>query len=158
MGEAFEQPTLTTAFQLAAILATIVTTIAKKIGDRIIRRALRQIGLDIAEEVAEEAEQVPSVPNAQQEFTKPEGVPDEWVAKPSDKGIGQKYVDPNNSGNDIRIQKGNPNSSNPAQRQNYVKWKRNGQWLDKNGNPVSRDAPESHIPFEEFKFDPEIFK
>ncbi len=91
-------------------------------------------------------------------FRRPDGVPEEWVEKISDKGEGKKYIDPNNKGNDVRIQRGNPESNFPSQRNDYVKWKRNGQWLDKNGNPVLGDSPEAHIPFEEFNFDAELFK
>jgi len=36
-----------------------------------------------------------------------------------------------------------------------VRCKRNGNWLDKNGKP-SADLAETHIPFDQFIFKPEI--
>ncbi len=97
-------------------------------------------------------------PTEKPTFERPNGVPKDWVQKPSDKGEGTKYVDPKNIHNEVRIQKGKPEVSNPSQQQDYIKWKLDGQWLDKNGNPVSGSSPESHIPVEQFKFDLEIFK
>lgn len=40
----------------------------------------------------------------------------------------------------------------------YVRWQRNGQALDKNGNVVPKNTPSAHIPLDQFKFDPELFK
>ena len=76
---------------------------------------------------------------------------------PSKKKDGTKYVDPKNKGNDLRIQKGSPNSRYFNQRKNYVRWKKNGQWLDKYGKP-SNDPEKTHIPLNEFNFELEIFK
>jgi len=58
---------------------------------------------------------------------------------------------------DPRIQKGKPDSRWENQRRDYVRWQRNGKWLDKNGKP-SDDMAETHIPFDQFIFKPEIFK
>jgi hypothetical protein len=49
---------------------------------------------------------------------------------------------------------GNPDSPNPAQQKPYVKHMRNGKALGKNGNPVSPDSPEAHIPRDEFVYRP----
>ncbi len=108
------------------------------------------------EEIVPEGENPP--PPNNDIFQRPEGVPEEWVEEPAGKGDGVKYVDPENVHNDVRIQRGNPESDFPSQRNDYVKWKRNGQWLDKNGNPVLGDSPEAHIPFDEFNFDIELFR
>ncbi len=86
-------------------------------------------------------------------FKRPEGVPEDWVRKSSNKGDGVKYVDPRNKHTYVRIQKGDPNSSNPLQQRDYVRWQRNGQALDKFGNVVKDGDPyKIHIPLEEFKF------
>ncbi len=99
----------------------------------------------------------PEVP-AEKPLEKPNGVPKNWEQSPSRNEKGVRYRDPKNLHNEVRVQKGDPKVSNPSQQRDYVKWKRDGQWLDKNGNPVSGNSPESHIPVGEFKFDLEIFK
>ena len=88
---------------------------------------------------------------------RPEGVPKDWKTKPSDKGEGVKYRDPNTPHNEVRVQKGKPEVSNPSQQKDYVRWKKDGQWLDKDGKP-STDIEKTHIPIEEFEFKPETFK
>lgn len=89
---------------------------------------------------------------------RPEGVPENWIRSISKNEKGVRYRDPNNMHNEVRVQHGRPESSNPGQQRDYVRWKRNGQWLDKDGNPVSGRSLESHIPIEDFKFDPRIFR
>ena len=80
-------------------------------------------------------------------------IPDGWTMEPSNKGGGTKFKDPANpSGNHVRVQGGNPNSPNPAQRSPYVKETRNGVSIDKNGNPISSKDPNAHIPRDEYKF------
>ncbi|TAE34228.1 MAG: hypothetical protein EAY65_03025 [Alphaproteobacteria bacterium] len=92
-------------------------------------------------------------------FSRPKGVPATWIRQPSKKGDGVKYIDPKSKGHtDIRIQKGDPNSPNLGQQKNYVKWKKNGQWLDKNGNPVSGESLDSHIYIKDFTFNRDLFK
>ncbi len=90
-------------------------------------------------------------------FRRPEGVPREWVRKPSRNRKGYRYKGPKNEHNDVRIQKGDPNSTNTGQRQDYIRWKKDGKWLDKDGNP-SNDPRKTHIPINEFKFQPALFK
>jgi len=85
---------------------------------------------------------------------RPEGIPDEWIAKPT-KGIGgMMYSDPENpSGNWVRSMPGNPESPWPAQRGPYVKRFIDGKPVDIKGNPLrSPDLPEAHIPFNSFRF------
>lgn len=53
---------------------------------------------------------------------------------------------------------GNPNSPYPGSRQPYVRWQRNGQALDVNGQPVSKYSDAAHIPLEDFRFMPELFE
>ncbi|MEM7617401.1 MAG: phage minor head protein [Pseudomonadota bacterium] len=88
---------------------------------------------------------------------RPEGVPEDWVKKKSKKKDGYRYIDPNNKHNDIRVQKRNPKSDYLNSRNDYVRWKKDGRWLDKDGKP-SIDEEKTHIPLDEFKFNPDIFK
>jgi|GEM_PF-5858584 RHS repeat-associated protein len=78
---------------------------------------------------------------------RPAFVPKNWVAEPlkGGKSEGIKYVDPNNRHNQVLLEKAKPGSSNPGQ-VDYMKVLKNGQWLDANGNPVSNQSLESHIP------------
>ncbi|MEM7617403.1 MAG: hypothetical protein AAF195_03365, partial [Pseudomonadota bacterium] len=83
---------------------------------------------------------------------RPEGVPEDWIKERSNKNDGYKYIDPKSKrSTDVRVQKGNPESTNPSQQKDYVKWK-------KDGNIVPGDSPAAHIPLDEFKFDKELFK
>jgi len=58
----------------------------------------------------------------------------------------------------VRVQKGRLESTNPGQRYDNVRWKKDGKWLDKDGKEVPKKSEESHIPIEEFKFDKEVYK
>lgn len=76
----------------------------------------------------------------------PAFIPKGWIEKPSNKGTGTKYVDPKNPHNSVRLEPAKPGSSNPGQQRDYMVVTKNGQTLDANGNPVSRQSLESHIP------------
>ena len=90
---------------------------------------------------------------------RPEGVPKDWVAKPTEKGDGVVYEKPGSKGGTyVKVQKGNPNSSNSGQRYDNVRVTKDGKSLDKNGNVVPKKSQESHIPVKDFKFDPELFQ
>ncbi|WP_238395709.1 hypothetical protein [Pontibacter pudoricolor] len=80
-------------------------------------------------------------------------IPGNYIKKTSDNGQGTKFQDPKNpSGNNVRVQSGNPNSPNPAQQKPYVKQTQNGKTVDGNGNQVNPKSKEAHIPREDFKF------
>lgn len=85
-------------------------------------------------------------------------MPEDWIREDSKKGDGVIYRNPNDEGTYIKIQRGKPNSSNPGQRYDNVRWQKSGQSYDLDGNPVERKSLESHIPLEDFKFDFEVFK
>jgi RHS repeat-associated protein len=90
---------------------------------------------------------------------RPAGIPEHWVVGSTDKGGGREWVDPDNSGNRVRVYPGNPGSSNPAQQEPYVRDVRNGnQWLDVNGNRIEgregRNSPATHIPEADYVFRP----
>ena len=77
--------------------------------------------------------------------------PSGWIEKVSKKGDGKVYCDPNNAQNNIRIMTGNPNSPNPAQRVDYVKYQKNGVFYYVNGKPlVNGRCAEAHIPLSEY--------
>lgn len=90
------------------------------------------------------------------QINRPSFVPKNWVAKPSNKGTGTKFVDPNNPHNSVRLEPAKPGSSNPGQQSDYMVVTKNGQTLDANGNPVARQSLESHIP-QGTKLPPETF-
>ena len=90
--------------------------------------------------------------SARVNLEKPKGIPDTWHSKPSRKGGGTSYVNPNNPHDRVRVMPGKPHSPNPAQRKPYVIRTLNGKALDANGKPVPTDSPAAHIPFDKFKF------
>ena len=66
---------------------------------------------------------------------------------------GTIYKDPKNpSGENVRVENGNPNSPNPAQQQPYVKQQSGGKMRDVAGNQVDPKSREAHISVKEFKF------
>ena len=82
---------------------------------------------------------------------KDKGIPASWSLGKSKKGGGVVYKKPNSIGTDIRIMPGNPRSPYPTSRKPYVKIKRDGRWLDRNGSPLPSDKnPDAHIPLDEF--------
>jgi len=80
-------------------------------------------------------------------------LPNSWIKKTSDNKQGTKFLDPQNpSGNNVRVQNGNPNSPNPAQQKPYVKQTQNGKTVDVNGKQVDPKTKEAHIPKQDFKY------
>jgi hypothetical protein len=86
---------------------------------------------------------------------KPEGVLDDWIEKPSAKGGGTEWVNPENPNDRVRVMPGNPDSPNPSQKGPYVV-DQNGGFRDVNGDPIGGPnpgkTPEAHIPYDDFKF------
>ena len=123
-----------------------------------IAAALARLGEQGAEQEAVAGEVAPLVlpPIASPSAScpvRPDGVPPDWNAAPSDKGDGTKYVNPENPNYDyVRDMPGNPNSSNPAQQNPYVVRMKNGMAIDQNGNQVPPKSPEAHVPRGNFKF------
>ncbi len=58
----------------------------------------------------------------------------------------------------MKVQRAEPKSSNPGQQYDNVRWQKNGQSLDVDGNPIKINSQESHIPIERFKFNVEKMK
>ncbi|ADN76671.1 YD repeat-containing protein [Ferrimonas balearica DSM 9799] len=73
---------------------------------------------------------------------RPEGVPKDWIKKPSRNGKDVKWVDPRNPHSYVRVK-----------RNGEVTQVRNGRALDKDGNEVRMNSPEAHgIQLKDFKF------
>ncbi|MGV2051335.1 hemagglutinin repeat-containing protein [Agrobacterium sp. 22-209-1] len=93
-----------------------------------------------------------TLPKAPESTTKPVGIPDTWLSKPTNKGGGTRYSNPDNPHDFVRVMPGNPDSPNPAQQQPYVIRSQNGRIVDVNGNPVASNDPAAHIPLPDFRF------
>ena len=85
-------------------------------------------------------------------YPKPIGIPDNWKVEITKKGGGMKYINPENKHEFIRIQPGNPGSSNSVQKKPYIIHQKAGKAIDKNGNLVSRESVDAHVPLNEFRF------
>jgi RHS repeat-associated protein len=86
----------------------------------------------------------------------PKGI--NWKTTPTRGQGGVRYFDPKNSGNAVRVMPGNPRSPYPNSRSPYVRWQKNGQALDVNGNIVPKNTSDAHIPLDKFQFKPELFE
>jgi hypothetical protein len=60
------------------------------------------------------------------------------------------YVHPNHTHTSIRVMPGKPHSPFPYQQKPYVIHMKDGKVYDKFGMKTRKDAPEAHIPLEEF--------
>ena len=89
----------------------------------------------------------------------PEEIPSNWIVAPTRSRGGVSFTDPLNGGNEVRVMPGNPKARWPNSRKPYVRWDKDGVPLDVDGSPLPTDkcAP-AHIPLEDFRFDPSIFK
>ena len=97
------------------------------------------------------ADEKVTAPNAD---SRPDGVPSDWIHEPSDKGGGDKWINPDNPHDYVRSMPGNPDSTYPAQQEPYTVRMNNGKALDVNGNRVNPDTPEAHVPSGQFQFFP----
>lgn len=89
---------------------------------------------------------------------RPAGVPKDWKVSPTKDGNGMIYIHPKDRGTYVKVQRGNPRSSQHGQRYDNVRIQKNGQSYDVNGKKVPQQSMESHIPLEDFKFPEELFK
>jgi hypothetical protein len=89
------------------------------------------------------------------DLPKPEGIPDNWIEKPTRKLGGMEYINPDNPNDRVRVMPGDPSSPNPSQRQPYVV-DQNGGFRDVDGNRISGRKPRvtsaAHIPYDAFRF------
>ncbi len=82
-------------------------------------------------------------------------LPSEWGGgKANKKGAGMRWQDPNNPGNGVRIDRGNPSNSQPTQRVDHVVVRREGKVIGRDGKPIAgsiKDDPvAAHIPLSEW--------
>ena len=85
-------------------------------------------------------------------FPRPAGIPKDFRTKLSNKGAGIKYVHPENHQTYIRVMPGKPHAKHLHQQKPYIIYMKDGKTLDKIGRVVAADAPEAHIPINEFKY------
>ena len=82
-------------------------------------------------------------------------IPKEWTKSSNKKGEGFRWQDPNNKGNGVRIDKGNPNHTHPTQQVDHVIVRSNGKVIGRDGHPISgsikNDPQNAHIPLREYK-------
>jgi hypothetical protein len=83
-------------------------------------------------------------------FPRPQGIPENYKIRLTDKSAGIKYIHPKDDGTYVRIMPGKPHSPFPCQREPYVTQMQHGKALDKYGNITNTNAPEAHIPIGEF--------
>lgn len=58
-----------------------------------------------------------------------------------------------------RVMPGDPDHKYPNSRRPYVRWAKHGKALDVDGNILQKgNTPEAHIPLEDFRFNPDLFK
>lgn len=124
----------------------------------------RKLGLEAIERAGNSGKPTPSKPTEAPKppakpkpdiSKRPEGVPKDWKATPTKNGNGKIYQHPTEKGTYVKVEKGNPNASQPGQRYDNVRVQKNGESYDKNGGVVPRRSEESHIPLEDFN--PENF-
>ncbi|NJP94870.1 hypothetical protein HCN51_36475 [Nonomuraea sp. FMUSA5-5] len=82
-------------------------------------------------------------------------IPSEWGSgKPNKKGVGTRWQDPENQGNGVRVDRGNPDNPQPSQQVDHVVVRYNGRVIGRDGNPITGsikdDFENAHIPFSEW--------
>jgi RHS repeat-associated protein len=88
----------------------------------------------------------------------PNGIPEGWRIRPTQGEGGAWFYDPSNKGNAVRVMPGTKTSPFVNSQSPYVRWQRNGQALDAGGSIVSKNTPNAHIPLNDFRFNPELYK
>ena len=83
-------------------------------------------------------------------FPRPKGIPENFLVRITENGIGMEYFHPTNSHFGVRVMPGKLHSPNLCQQKPYVIQKTDRGALDKTGAFVSADASEAHIPLDEF--------
>jgi len=87
-------------------------------------------------------------PDQDKVFEKPDG----WETRPTKKGDGEIHYDPDNNRNNVREMPGKGDKTDfPGQKEDYIKYQKEGTFYDKDGNPLEDGkGAESHIPRSEF--------
>ena len=86
-------------------------------------------------------------------------IPSNWILKSPKKGTGTRFVDPSNTGNHIRVMRGNPGSPFTNSQLPYTIRYINGSPVDRFGNAIRNSAgklqnksPDLHVPINQFRF------
>lgn len=94
---------------------------------------------------------------ANEQWNPPRGkIPSRWGSgEPTRKGVGKRWVDPDHpDANSIRIDKGNPNNSQPSQQVDHVIVRKDGKVIGRDGRPIQgsikNNAVNVHIPLQEW--------
>jgi len=82
-------------------------------------------------------------------------IPAEWGdGDDNRKGKGTRWQDPNNKGSGVRVDKGDPNNSQPSQQVDHVIVRDKGVVIGRDGNPINgsikQDPTNAHIPLSEY--------
>ncbi|MBU2714242.1 hypothetical protein, partial [Zooshikella harenae] len=84
-----------------------------------------------------------------------EKIPAGWGNKANKKGVGTRWQDPDNPGNGVRIDQGNPHHSLSSQQVDHVIVRRNGQVIGRDGKQIQGsikdNAEQAHIPLNEYQ-------
>ena len=77
------------------------------------------------------------------------------IGSPNQSGTGTRWQDPDNPGNGVRIDRGNPNNSQPSQQEDHVVVRHNGRVIGRHGSPIDGSIAENyeqaHIPLSEYE-------
>jgi RHS repeat-associated protein len=81
-----------------------------------------------------------------------------WKETPNKKGEGRRFEDPDNKGNRVRVDKGNPDHELPSQRVDHVRVDRDGRVIGRDGKPIEptpenpqpSKTEEAHIPWKDW--------
>ena len=96
---------------------------------------------------------------AAEPWTVPPGVrskiPPEWgEGSPNKKGVGKRWTDPEDQGNGVRIDRGDPTHRQPTQQEDHVIVRSGGKIIGRDGNPIDGsiqgNAEQAHIPAREY--------
>lgn len=83
---------------------------------------------------------------------------DGWKEEPNSKKTGSRFQDPNDRGNRVRVDKGDPNHDLPRQKVDHVVEQKGGKTIDENGEeikptpdaPKPTRTPEAHVPLDDW--------
>jgi len=81
-----------------------------------------------------------------------------WKEEPNSKKTGSRFQDPDNKGNRVRVDKGDPNHDLPRQKVDHVVEQKGGKTIDESGQeikptpdaPKPTHTPEAHVPLDEW--------
>ena len=132
------------------IALTMVITCIQTVGSQAIDLAIGQHGEGVKWPG-------PTANNAWEDALEEAGekVPAEWgQGEPNAKGEGKRWHDPDEKGNGVRVDKGDPNNPNPSQQVDHVNVHSGGKTLGPDGKPLTSPKPSkdpaSHIPLSDW--------